>query len=393
LVACLTGLCLSVGVIAGSLPPFIPVLMGDLGLTPVTAGVALGAWQAATAIVSVPAGLLLDRIPVRAGIVAGAALSVLSCILRGLALDAPTLIVSVASAGVGWPLLLTGSAKVLGTFGGRLRQLAAGITLAAVSCGFAVSVAAGNPLATHIGGWRPALMVAGVPMVVATVVWLVFSGPLASERSLTSLAQVARDLRELLGNRAVLIALGATIGGLATGHALSNWLPTLLRADGFPGTVSDLSAAGFTAVGILGALALPMLARPANRRWWIVAVLFADAIAMALLATRLRAPIPFALVGAGAAVGALPPLVILALLDTEGVGARAGAVTGLYYSVTGIAGLLGPFLVGWLTGATGTFAAGLVTLAVIAGLAGLLATRHERSGARRRAIDTSLLTR
>src|SRR5438270_8422387 len=72
--AALGWLCLSTGIIASSLPPVVPAVMRDLGMTPPVAGVALGAWQAALALCSVPLGVLLPRIGPRSAVLARALL-------------------------------------------------------------------------------------------------------------------------------------------------------------------------------------------------------------------------------------------------------------------------------------------------------------------------------
>src|SRR5438270_5128536 len=80
--AILSGLCFAMGLIVASLAPLVPSVIVDLRLTPVTAGIALGAWQATLAVSSVPLGLLLDRIGVRVGVTVGGLLAIASCILR-----------------------------------------------------------------------------------------------------------------------------------------------------------------------------------------------------------------------------------------------------------------------------------------------------------------------
>jgi cyanate permease len=156
--------------------------------------------------------------------------------------------------------------------------------------------------------------------------------------------------------------MAPVLTAIAIGHGLSNWLPTLLRAEGLTPTVAGLAAAAYIAFGVAGALALPGLATVRTRRWRVAGALLVEALLIPALVVPSTALVGVALVVLGIATGSLPPLLILALFDTEGLGNRAGAVTGIYYTVAGLAGLSGPLVIGWLVDASGGFGAGLLAL-------------------------------
>jgi MFS family permease len=366
LIPTLCGLCLSAGFIAGSLAPFVPALMVDLRMTPATAGIALGAWQAMSAVASLPLGVWLDRIPLRFALGVGGGLAVLSCGLRAVAASGFELVGAVAIFGVAWTLVVGGSAKVIGTtFEGRSRHLAAGIVLACVNLGFAAVLALAAPvLSARLGGWRPALLATGAPMAATTVAWLLLAR--APRPAPLARPSVGRDTLDLLRLRSVLFAMAPVLAAIAIGHGLSNWLPTLLRADGLTPTLAGLAAAAYIACGVAGALTLPVLATVRTRRWWVAGVLIVEALLIPALVVPSTALVGVALVVLGMATGSLPPLLILALFDTEGLGNRAGAVTGIYYTVAGLAGLSGPLVIGWLVDVSGGFGAGLFALTIAA---------------------------
>lgn len=376
--AALSGLCFAMGFISASLAPFVPSVIVDLRLTPVTAGIALGAWQGTMAISSVPLGLLLDRIGVRVGVTVGGLLAVASCVLRAEAYDAPTLIAAVALAGLAWPLVVGATAKIIGTvYEGSGRRLGAGISLAAVNAGFGAMLALGHPvLGAWLGGWRPALALAGVPMAVAVVAWILFSGPLRMRGGpRASAVELVRDVPLLLRNFGVLAVLVVALPGLASGHALGNWLPTVLGGDGYDPSTAGYAAAGYTAVGIISSLVIPVVASPESRRWWLVGVLASIALSLVLLQMMVPALLVLALALVGFGIGAIPPLALLTLADTPGVGQRMGGISGLYYATTGMAGLIGPVIVGEFVVLTGGFHDGFYALAVLVSGAALLASR------------------
>jgi MFS transporter, CP family, cyanate transporter len=375
MIPALGGLCIAAGFIAGSLAPFVPSLMADLRMSPSGAGVALGAWQAVGAVASLPLGVWLDRVRLRHAVAVGGALGVASCVLRAFAHNGPELIAAVAIFGLAWTLVVGGSAKVIATnYEGRSRRVLTGAVLACVNLGFAAVVAAGTPiLAARLGGWRPALLATGAPMAVATIAWLLIAR--APRRARPAPPSMVHDTIDLLRHRSVLYAMGAVLAAIAIGHGISMWLPTLLRADGLPATAAGLASAAYITLGVVGALTLPVLATSPTRRWWVGGTLLVEAVVIPILIVSSAPVLALALFIVGITTGAMPPLMLLALYDTEGLGNRAGAVTGLYYAVAGLAGLLGPLVVGWLVGLSGGFEAGLVALAAAAAAGAVLGSR------------------
>ena len=70
----------------------------------------------------------------------------------------------------------------------------------------------------------------------------------------------------------------------------------------------------------------------------------------------------------GLFIGALSPLLITILMDTQEVGVKKmGAAGGLYFSYGEVGGVLGPIIIGLLRDITGNFFSGLTILAIIVG--------------------------
>ena len=375
--AALGWLCLSTGIIASSLPPVLPAVMRDLGMTSPVAGVALGAWQAALAVCSVPLGVLLPRIGPGRAVLIGALLAAGSAVLRALAPNAAVLIAAVALGGVAWPLVVGTAAALLSGYEGAGRRLAAGVMFSSTNAGFALMLAIGPLLERLPGGWRTALLLASAPMLAGILPWLLVSRRLVFGQTAAALplVTVTRQAVSLLATMAVAAPLLVAIAGLSIGHGLAGWLPTLLRQEGASPTQAGEIAAGFMTLGIFSSFAVSLAARPAHRRWWLCGVLVAVGAALLLLETGSSAGTGLALVVVGCAIGMFPPLVLLALYENAGARAQGAAAGGLYYATMGFAGLLGPVVLGVFAGLTGGFGAGLNALMVLAFVGALIAAR------------------
>ena len=156
-------------------------------------------------------------------------------------------------------------------------------------------------------------------------------------------------------------------------HGLNNWLPEILRGRGMTAAEAGYWAAVPTAIGILGALAIPRLATP-QRRLVILLLLFLCAAGTTLLLhLEPGAGLATGLVLQGLARSSMMTLAILVLVEIPEVGSRhAGAAGGLFFSAAEIGGVLGPLTIGLVYDATGGFATGLWLLTGVCALLVLL---------------------
>ena len=355
------------GFVAASLAPVVPALMRDLALSPTTTGVALGAWQAALGLSSVAVGALISRWGAARVVAVGAALTALSSLSRAAAVDGLTLVLAVALGGVAWSMVISGAASLLTTaFEGRARRLGAGITFGGLSAGFALMLAVGPHLAGLPGGWRTALAAGAVPMLAGLPAWLLLSRELrARPPAAARIRQVLGQSLDLLRRPSILSVLAATLAGISAGHALASWLPTVLGRQGLSASLAGLVAAGYMAIGILSSISVTVVARPHHRRWWITGGLAAVAASLLLLAVGSAPLVAAGIVAAGVAIGFLPSLLVLAMLESPPARSLGGAAGGLYYSMSGFAGLTGPVVIGVFADWTGGFTAGLVAMAAL----------------------------
>jgi cyanate permease len=167
----------------------------------------------------------------------------------------------------------------------------------------------------------------------------------------------------LIRLRPVRIVLMMSIGIFFFNHALSSWLPEILRSGGMDATSAGYWSSVPTAVGIIGALLIPRLAIP-SRRLTILFLLFVGA-AVASLMLQIDAGLPLAvgLALQGLARSSMMTVSLLVLMEMRDVDSRnMGAAGGLFFSAAEIGGVLGPLTIGSLSDLTGGFVAGLYLL-------------------------------
>lgn len=375
--AMLAGVCLvyfSFGTTTAAIAPLVGRITEELALTHTQMGSILGAWQLAFIGAAIPCGKLIDRIGVRRGLAVGALVIALSGVLRGLATDYFSLLFAVAVFGIGGPFVSVGVPKVIGQwFTGRERGLAMGLTMVGNSFGLigALSLTSGVGLALTGGDWRTLLVAYGGVALVAAAVWTVIGGRRAArEAEAAAGAQAASGkggVRALLALASVRTVLMIAVGAFLFGHALSNWLPEILREGGM-----DAATAGYWAslpilIGIGAALVFPRLAVP-TRRLAILAGLFLAQIAAPLLILAGDGGVlACGLILQGLARGALSTIVLLVMMELREVDPqRIGTVGGMYFTAGEIGGVLGPLSLGLLRDLTGGFAAGLIGLSLLA---------------------------
>lgn len=162
------------------------------------------------------------------------------------------------------------------------------------------------------------------------------------------------------------------------GYGQLLWLPQIIK--GASG-LSDLAVGLLsTAPPLVAAVAMVRIAahsdRTGERRLHVAVPTFVTAVGFAATAATLRAPLlataALTLVAIGIA-GSFGPFWGLAT-STLGASAAAGGIA-LVNAIGNIGGFAGPYVVGLVKDATGSFAGSLLTFAALAGIAGLLALR------------------
>ena len=367
----------SFGAIIASIAPLVEAIQADLALSYSALGSVMGAWQLVYIGAAIPAGMLLDRLGARFALLLGLALIAASAVGRAFATDYWTLLAAVMLFGAGGPIISSGAPKVVtDVFEGSGRGLAMGIYMTGPTLGgvAALTLTHSVLMPAFDDDWRAVLLLWGALAAIATLSWIVlatFAGPrtrgfLRADDGRArpgGLPVIGRILR--LPAVRVVLTMGA--GVFLINHALSNWLPELLRSGGMTAAAAGNWAALPMLVGAVGSLIIPRLATPERRyRILLVLSLAAAAASLALLVVH-PLVLPVALVLQGLVRASLMTVLILTLVELPGLDARyAGTASGLFFTAAEVGGVLGPLGLGLMYDVTGGFDAGLYALTAVA---------------------------
>ena len=152
-------------------------------------------------------------------------------------------------------------------------------------------------------------------------------------------------------------------------HGLNNWLPKILETQNLTPTLAGVLAASFSIFRIFGSLGIPRLSYIlSSRKTAVTIILSITAVSIVILPFGNVNLALLSIASVGLFIGALSPLLLTILMDTQEVGVKKmGAAGGLYFSFGEVGGVLGPVIIGLFRDLTGNFFTGLTILAMIVG--------------------------
>ena len=176
-----------------------------------------------------------------------------------------------------------------------------------------------------------------------------------------------RVMAELLRLRNMQLILVLAIATFLLNHGLNNWLPTLLQESGMTLSQAGTWTAVSTAIGALGLLVIPSMAKRGSRALAMGMLLAVGAVTTVGLAYLSGPSLIGVLLMSNIVRGPMMPIATLILMETPGIGPRRmGAAAGLFFSAAEIGGFGGPFLMGFLRDTTGSLVTGALILAGVA---------------------------
>jgi CP family cyanate transporter-like MFS transporter len=258
--------------------------------------------------------------------------------------------------------------------------LMTGAYTATLSGAAALSALVAVPVAdVHDVGWRGALGLWGVVAVVSLLVWLpqvLRRGPAAG-----AVLEAPHPARRLLTNRRAL-AVTAYMGVQSLGfYVVLTWLPSLLRDHGYPAATAGALLSLATVLGIPVGLVLPALAaRRPDQRLVVIALTAVTAAGFAglLLAPDTLTVLWVALLGVG--LGASFPLALLLVVLRSSGPAVTGQLSAMAQGFGYLVAAAGPFVVGALREATGSWGPPLVLMLACTALQAVAGWSAGRAG-------------
>jgi cyanate permease len=361
------------------LPAFLAPVIDGLGLTGTQAGVVAGAVQATYVPLGLASGLVIDRVGARRAIAGGLAVLGAAQALRAGATGFPGLLAGTVALGAGGTAITFGLPKLVSElFPPERTGTMSSVYVVAASAGSGVAFALGRPyLGPLAGGWRPLFRWTGVAVVGFAVVWAIASRLLAGRADRfdqgadgpdrdDGVGGVVADLRAVLGHPQLRLVVVVGTMQLFVFHGLQAWIATALEFRGLTAAAAASVATLLVVARITGTLSVPPLSdRLSTRRWAVIGCGALTAVGLgALLAPALLPVTALVVVVAGVGIGGLAPLMRSIPIELDGIGPQlTGVATGLVFTVGEVGGFAGPFLIGSLRDATGSFLPGFALLA------------------------------
>lgn len=372
------------GAFVGKVPPALPQMRAELGLTLVESGFIATMINALGAVVGMLMGLLGDRFGHKRLGLAGLATLSMGGLLGAAVQGYPALLLSRFLEGAGFiGFAVTGAALINASVSGPAdRNRAMGIWTAYLPFGAAVAMLAA-PFAMAQFGWRGywvALSLAAFAC--AALVWRLV--PASRSGGIGGLRLAAESLRQ---PGAILLAL-LFVFYVAQWTSVMVWLPTFV-VDERGGTAG--------AAAFLGAL-MVLANVPGNLAGgWLLAhgvkrgplIMAASAAAAACAAGMLWAAVPeaarFALVlGFSCIAGIIPASILSGVPVHARTPGHIGTTNGMAMQGAQVGQLAGPVLLAWLASRFGGWDAtlwGMLAFALLCALCGLAVGRIERARA------------
>jgi len=357
----------AIGVLAagqlGVVPPLVPALQQDLGLSLATAGMTVSIVTLVGALFGLPAGGWSERIGHARALRIGILIMASAAALCAAADNASTLLAARGLAGIGYLLVVVaGPSLMASTAEPRHHAFTLSLWGTFVPAGIALSGLAAAAFADR-AGWRIIFAVDVVLLAFALIVAIVAI-------PLTRVPQ-HDERRVSVGALRAAVPLSVAFFCFALVFlALAGLLPAwLVESRGLPAAEAGRIVAIATAFGIAGSLLAGWLMRRGTFPGRLAAVGLIASTAIAALSFSAAAPVPLAVAGFAVsfALGGLVPAAAFASVPQVAADMRAiGPINGLLAQAGSLGSLAGPpMLAFWVEGA-GWSLAPVMLLAVAA---------------------------
>jgi CP family cyanate transporter-like MFS transporter len=304
---------------------------------------------------SIPSGLLGDKIGARKTVVMGAAVIAVGCLMRALSINFTQLLAFTALYGLGFSLVFPNLLKFVGLrFPQERVGLAMGVYATGITIGATVAVAATLPIVFPVFNTiQGTLFIWGLPSALSAVLWLLSKDPYVNAPCRALNAKGEGRLPPLWKNRNMWsIALLLLLNDIHY-YTWSAWTPSLLTMKGASPDLAALisSSAGWSTIPAM--FLMPWASYKFGLRrpfMWGSALLLAVA---SCAAHFIPVPLGWPLMAVvGITTGGTFPM-ILALPSEMLPRESAAAASGMIISLGYIGAFVGPWLAGRILDATG----------------------------------------
>lgn len=236
-----------------------------------------------------------------------------------------------------------------------------------MALGAATAAGVSVPLAHDLDlGWRGALVIWGIPSLIAFFIWMPQVRCLTKSSSNRSFRESLKKIGKsrLAWNVALFMGLQSMVF-----YIILAWLPVILQSRGYDATFAGWMLSLSQATGIIGSLGIPYLAgKQKNQKVIVTVLVLLEVVSLIGILLPKFGPIALWVSLLGIVLGGTFGLSLLFLVlrseDTEG----ATELSGMAQSVGYIVAAMGPMLFGGIFDLTGNWDYALMSLFAIAAL-------------------------
>jgi len=331
------------------LPVLFEEISEDLGLTLLQVGSVWGTVSLAGIFVSLPAGLLGDRMGIRFIVSLACLLSGVTGATRGLSGTFFILSLTVFIHSVVRMMLPINTTKTLGIwFKGKNLGLAQGIGAMGMGLGLMLGpMISATVLSPLLGGWRNVLFLYGALSVLVAILWFVFGKehPQVEESAgqggtvpfRRAFSEVIRIRALWLIGLTLMLRIGCIMG-------MTGYLPLYLRNQGWTAASADGALSSFYATSTICVIPLASLSdKIGSRKAILLPALVATLVCFGLLPVVNSTMVWISMIISGIFMDGFMALIVTMLLETEGVKPEySGTALGLVFTIAQLGGVFSP---------------------------------------------------
>ena len=351
------------------LPPIGHIIKEELLLSHSQVGLIFSLPLGILAAISVPSGLLTDRIGIRKVGRIGTVIMAAGSFLTGSATTFMTLLVPTALFGVGFSLLYPSLPKLVSVwFSKEKAGVATGIYVTGISIGAALALTITLPVVFLMSNsFRGAFYIWSLPVIAAAILWWIVVKDPPAARGGPKIEQAGGKGKvgtshTVWKNTDLWLVVLAFFCNVFVFYTWVGWSPKLMMLKGASPTLAALMTSVIQWVAIPIVFVVPWISYKVGLRKPFI---WASALVLALAAWG-AIYIPLSLgwllmITVGIAANGIFPMMLslpIELVPKESVGTASGLMLSLGYT----GGLVGPFLAGYIMDTTGTLDLALAIL-------------------------------
>jgi len=364
--------------------PMTGLLISTLNLSHADAGLLIALSPLMYIVLSIPSGIIADRWSVRKIVGTGAILMAVGGILRGFASTTPTLFIFTIVAGSGVALTIPNLPKMIATWfpPGKI-GLATGVYVTSFALSPAIVFAITPSLLLPVfDNWGNVFLVYGLFALLTAILWWIISRDSVKLTHKRQKIGLKFSVLNILKIRDLWFLGYITTTTNILWYSISSWLPFILISRGFDPVAAGLVVALYTLAGTPALIFFPVISDKIGLRKpfiWLP-LLILGPIAYLL---------PFShesniwLISAIFGILVCSVFTLMFIVPIERVGIeRAGSAMGFVLSIGYIGGLLGPWLVGYLSDLLNEFETSFLIIVVATEVAMILGIIIKETGSR-----------